>query len=40
MMQREFAVTPSLILRYVERVFIKKLVAAINKEFKLVKDRR
>ena len=38
--QDDFDVTPTAILSYVERKFIKLLVAAVKKEIKLIKDRR
>ena len=38
--QDDFDVTPTAILSYVERKFIKVLVAAVKKEIKLIKDRR
>jgi hypothetical protein len=38
--QSDFDVTPTTILSYVERKFIKLLVAAVKKEIKLIKDRR
>ena len=33
-------VSPSGILGYMERVFIKKLVAAVKKEMNLIKEKR
>ena len=38
--QDDFDVTPTAILSYVERKFIKLVVAAVKKEIKLIKDRR
>ena len=39
-LQEQFSLKPSHILHYMERVFIKKLVAAIKKEMKSIKEKR
>ncbi len=36
----KFVVTPPSILNYVEVTFIKKFITAINKEIKLIKEKR
>ena len=38
--QADYVVTPSQVLHYVERRFVRKLVAAVNREIKLLREKR
>ena len=38
--KEEFVVTANQVLGYVEKTFVKKLVSAINKEIKNIRERR
>ena len=38
--QDEYVVNPSMILKFIETVFIKKLVTAVNKEIKTIRDKK